>query len=115
VDSGLKLEIIQEFLMPKILEANGLVRRYSMGEVSVDALQGVDFLVQKGEFAAIMGPYGSGKSTLMHLLGGLDVPNEGEVILAGRKLSCLQEDEVTVKRRRQVGFVFQFFLTCFRL
>ncbi len=95
--------------MSTVLEANGLVKRYSMGDVSVKALQGVDFLVQKGEFVAIMGPSGSGKSTLLHLLGGLDMPTEGEVTLAGHQLSLLEDDDVTVIRRRQVGFVFQFF------
>lgn len=95
--------------MSKILEANGLSKQYIMGEVTVIALQKVDFLVHKGEFVAIMGPSGSGKSTLLHLLGGLDVPNAGDVTLAGRRLSLLQDDEVTVMRRREVGFVFQFF------
>lgn len=95
--------------MSKVLEANGLSKQYVMGEVIVNALHEVDFLVQKGEFVAIMGPSGSGKSTLLHLLGGLDIPNKGEVILAGCRLSLLQDDEVTVMRRREVGFVFQFF------
>jgi len=95
--------------MSNVLEANRLSKQYVMGEVTVKALQEVDFLVQKGEFVAIMGPSGSGKSTLLHLLGGLDVPNEGEVMLAGCRLSLLQDDEVTVLRRREVGFVFQFF------
>lgn len=95
--------------MTKLLEAKGLKKQYIMGEVSVSALQGVDFFVQKGEFVAIMGPSGSGKSTLLHLLGGLDVPNEGEITLAGQQLCLLQEDEITVLRRREVGFVFQFF------
>jgi putative ABC transport system ATP-binding protein len=95
--------------MSTILEANGLSKKYVLGEVIVDALQDVDFLVQEGEFVAIMGPSGSGKSTLLHLLGGLDLLNEGEVILAGHRLSLLKDDDVTVIRRRQVGFVFQFF------
>jgi putative ABC transport system ATP-binding protein len=95
--------------MNTILEANGLNKQYVLGEVIVNALQNVDFLVQKGEFVAIMGPSGSGKSTLLHLLGGLDVPSEGNVSLAGHRLSLLEDDEVTILRRRQVGFVFQFF------
>ena len=95
--------------MTKVLEANGLSKQYILGEVIVEALQNVDFLVQKGEFVAIMGPSGSGKSTLLHLLGGLDVPSEGDVSLAGNRLSLLKDDEVTILRRRQVGFVFQFF------
>jgi putative ABC transport system ATP-binding protein len=75
----------------------------------VDALAGVDFVVEKGEFVAIMGPSGSGKSTLLHLLGGLDKPSDGEVNLAGRRLSILDDKEATLVRRHNVGFVFQFF------
>ncbi len=92
-----------------VLETNGLRKRYQMGKVQVDALRGVDLIIQQGEFVAIMGPSGSGKSTLLHLLGGLDAPSEGEVTLGGRRLARLSDDEVTVLRRRQVGFIFQFF------
>jgi len=92
-----------------ILETNQVSKQYQMGEVSVDALAGVDFSVEKGEFVAIMGPSGSGKSTLLHLLGGLDGPSDGEVKLAGKPLSQLNDKEVTLIRRRNVGFVFQFF------
>ncbi len=89
------------------LEVQGLYKQYSMGEVIVSALGGVDFSVKQGEFVAIMGPSGSGKSTLLHLIGGLDAPSEGEVMLAGKRLSLLQDGEVTVMRRRKVGLVFQ--------
>ena len=91
------------------LETTGISRLYRMGEVTVSALDGVDFAVGKGEFVAVMGPSGSGKSTLLHLLGGLDQPTEGEVALDGRALSDLPDRQVTITRRRQVGFVFQFF------
>ncbi len=70
---------------------------------------GVDFQVEKGEFIAIMGPSGSGKSTLLHLLGGLDGPTEGNVILAEQPLAKLSERKATLVRRHNVGFVFQFF------
>ena len=80
-----------------------------MGEVTVDALQGVDFVVPQGEFVAIMGPSGAGKSTLLHLMGGLDTPSDGDVVLGGKRLAHLSDDEVTIVRRRQVGFIFQFF------
>jgi putative ABC transport system ATP-binding protein len=92
-----------------ILEANDVSKQYQMGEVTVDALDGVDFVVEKGEFVAVMGPSGSGKSTLLHLLGGLDKSTDGEVTLGGRKLSVMSDKEVTLARRRNVGFVFQFY------
>jgi putative ABC transport system ATP-binding protein len=95
--------------MTQVLETQGLHKRYRMGEATVGALRGVDLSVQLGEFVAIMGPSGSGKSTLLHLLGGLDVPSDGEVTLAGRRLAHMADDEVTVIRRRHVGFVFQFY------
>jgi putative ABC transport system ATP-binding protein len=95
--------------MAGILQTQALRKQYQMGEVAVDALRGVDFQVQQGEFVAIMGPSGSGKSTLLHLMGGLDTPTDGEVSLGGRKLAHMSDDEVTIIRRRHVGFIFQFF------
>jgi len=92
-----------------ILQTQQVSKQYQMGEVSVDALSGVDFTVEEGEFVAIMGPSGSGKSTLLHLLGGLDGPTDGEVALAGRQLSKLSDNQITLIRRRSVGFIFQFF------
>jgi len=95
--------------MADILEAKALRKQYQMGQVAVNALCGVDLGIRQGEFVAIMGPSGSGKSTLLHLLGGLDSPTDGDVTLAGRRLAHMTDDEVTIVRRRQVGFVFQFF------
>ena len=92
-----------------ILEARNLRKKYQMGEMEVQALGGLDFQVTKGEFVAIMGPSGSGKSTMLHLLGGLDVPTEGEVTLAGQQLSVLDDKQATLVRRHNIGFVFQFF------
>ena len=92
-----------------ILQTHSLQKQYIMGQVTVNALRGVDFVVEPGEFVAVMGPSGSGKSTLLHLLGGLDAPSDGEVTLGGRRLAHLSDDEVTIVRRRQVGFIFQFF------
>ena len=92
-----------------ILEAGKVHKRYQLGQITIQALAGVDFKVEKGEFVAIMGPSGSGKSTLLHLLGGLDTPTEGEITLAGKQLSKLNEYQTTLARRHNVGFVFQFF------
>lgn len=92
-----------------VLKADSLQKNYTLGEHTVQALAGVDFSVEKGEFVAIMGPSGSGKSTLLHLLGGLDNPTSGEVTLAENQLSQLSEYQVTLARRHNVGFVFQFF------
>ena len=82
---------------------------YWQGKSEVSALAGVTLNVPEGEFAVIMGPSGSGKSTLLHLMGGLDRPTEGEVMVAGRIISQMPDNPVTLFRRRQIGFVFQFF------
>jgi putative ABC transport system ATP-binding protein len=92
-----------------ILEAQGLSKRYRMGTTTVTALTDVTLTVEPGEFLAVMGPSGSGKSTLLHLLGGLDRPSSGEVILDGQRLAGLSDRRATLLRRRRVGFVFQFF------
>jgi putative ABC transport system ATP-binding protein len=92
-----------------VLEAREVSKNYQMGEVTVRALDAVGFSVEKGEFVAVMGPSGSGKSTLLHLLGGLDEPSDGEIVLAGEPISHLPDDEVTRVRRQKVGFIFQFY------
>ena len=95
--------------MTPILQTTSLRKVYRMGEVEVAALNGVDFVVEKGEFVAIMGPSGSGKSTLLHLLGGLDAPTSGDVRLGDTQLAALDDDQIAVLRRQQIGFVFQAF------
>jgi putative ABC transport system ATP-binding protein len=95
--------------MAVILEAHDLVKRYALGDGSVDALRGVSLSVAKGEFVAIMGSSGSGKSTMLHLLGGLDRPSEGSVLIDGINISQLSDEEATLTRREKTGFVFQFF------
>ena len=92
-----------------ILEARNLTKRYRLGKRDVDALQGVSLKVRRGEFVALMGPSGSGKSTLLHLLGGLDRPTSGEVVLDGEVISHLSDRDATRLRREKTGFVFQFF------
>lgn len=82
---------------------------YRQGRSEITALAGVSLDIRKGEFAVIMGPSGSGKSTLLHLIGGLDRPNMGEVLVDGRIISQMPDDEVTLFRRSQIGFIFQFF------
>lgn len=94
---------------PVVLRTEALTKQYLIGTVDVFALRGVDCAVSQGEFVAIMGPSGSGKSTLLHLLGGLDRPTAGEVILAGKSLSALSDDDLSLVRRRQIGFIFQSF------
>lgn len=93
----------------KILEAKELAKQYRMGELLVTALEEIDFAVDKGEFIAVMGPSGSGKSTLLHLLGGLDDPSGGEIILGGQPISQLSDKRLTLVRRRKIGFIFQFY------
>jgi putative ABC transport system ATP-binding protein len=92
-----------------VLETHQLTKQYKMGEVTVNALDAVDFCVGRGEFVAIMGPSGSGKSTLLHLLGGLDLPTSGEIVLAGQAFSTLSDDQITRFRRQKIGFIFQFY------
>ncbi len=90
-----------------ILQAQGLKKIYGNGENAVHALDGVDLSVEKGEFVAIVGTSGSGKSTLLHMLGGLDCPTGGSVAVDGQELSDLKDEELTIFRRRKIGFVFQ--------
>ena len=90
-----------------ILSVRNLKKYYNTGENTVKALDGIDLDICKGEFLAVVGTSGSGKYTLLHMLGGLDNPTSGEVIIDGRNISGLSRDELTVYRRRKIGFVFQ--------
>ncbi|MBI4495163.1 MAG: ABC transporter ATP-binding protein [Chloroflexi bacterium] len=96
-------------MLATILHAEGLVKRFPVRDGYVQALAGVDLVVRRGEFVAIMGSSGSGKSTLLHLLGGLERPSAGRVLLDGMDLGRLSDRELTLLRRRKIGFVFQFF------
>ncbi len=93
--------------MPPIIEVRDVWKIYGEGDAQVFALRGVTLSIEKGDFIAIMGPSGSGKSTLMHILGLLDTPTKGKVIIKGKDVSTLSEDERALIRRKTVGFVFQ--------
>ena len=90
-----------------ILETHDLKKYYGAGDTQVKALDGVDLSVEQGEFVAIVGTSGSGKSTLLHMLGGLDRPTGGTVTVDGKELSAMRDEELTIFRRRKIGFVFQ--------
>ena len=90
-----------------ILKAVNLRKIYGQGETEVKALDGVNLEVEKGEFVAIVGTSGSGKSTMLHMIGGLDNPTSGQVIVDGQNLSHMTDEELTIFRRRNIGFVFQ--------
>jgi putative ABC transport system ATP-binding protein len=91
------------------VQATAVTRRYGERDSAVDALRGVSLEVPSGQFTAVMGPSGSGKSTLMHIMAGLDRPTSGQVAVEGQELSTMTDRELTLLRRRHVGFVFQFF------
>lgn len=93
----------------KILEVKNLCKTYGKGDTMVKALDNVSFSVEKGEFIAIVGPSGSGKSTLLHILGGVDVPTSGNVIIDKTDISQLNETALAIFRRRQIGLVYQFY------
>lgn len=90
-----------------ILETKDLRKTYGNGDTVVHALDGVNLTVENGEFVAVVGTSGSGKSTLLHMLGGLDTPTGGSVIVDGKEIFSLKEEELTIFRRRKIGFVFQ--------
>ena len=90
-----------------ILQTENLRKIYGAGDTEVRALDGISLSVEKGEFAAIVGTSGSGKSTLLHMLGGLDRPTEGTVTVDGKDLFSMKDEELTIFRRRKIGFVFQ--------
>ena len=94
---------------PAVVAARDVTRRYGEGESAVDALRGVSLDLPRGQFTAVMGPSGSGKSTLMHILAGLDHPTSGTVSIDGQDITGMGDQELTLLRRRHIGFIFQFF------
>ena len=93
----------------EILRVDNLKKVYGKGENAVHALDGVSFSVEQGEFVAIIGPSGSGKSTLLHILGEVDVPTSGKVIMGGKDVFAQNEEALAIFRRRQVGLIYQFY------
>lgn len=93
----------------EVLKTEQLSKVYGKGDTATTALKSIDLTINYGDFIAITGPSGSGKSTLLHLLGGLDKPTSGKVYLEGKDIYSLRENELSILRRRRIGFVFQFF------
>lgn len=96
-------------MLSAVIETQNLKKNYRMGKLDVSALNGVNLRVEAGEFIGIMGPSGSGKSTLLNLIGALDRPTEGKVLIKGTDIARLNDDELAELRNREIGFVFQFF------
>lgn len=92
-----------------ILEVKDLTKIYGSGDTQVTALDHVSFSVNKGEFVAIIGASGSGKSTLMNLIGGIDRPTSGSIMIEGKEIYCLNESELAIFRRRNIGMIYQFY------
>lgn len=92
-----------------LIEVKNLNKIYGSGEAEVKALKNINLNIKQGEFVAIVGQSGSGKSTLLHLIGGVDIPSSGEVIIDGKNIYKLKEKELSILRRRKLGFIFQFF------
>lgn len=92
-----------------LIEVKNLNKIYGSGEAEVKDLKNINLNIEQGEFVAIVGQSGSGKSTLLHLIGGIDIPSSGEVIIDGKNIYKLKEKELSILRRRKLGFIFQFF------
>lgn len=95
--------------MTEILRVEHLSKYYGEGDNRITALDDVSFSIHQGEFVAVVGPSGSGKSTLLHLLGGVDQPSEGRVIMNGNDISAMNESQLAIYRRRQIGLIYQFY------
>ncbi len=101
------MENQEDMRMSTILQTRGLKKYYGKGETEVHALDGVDLQIERGTFVAVVGTSGSGKSTLLNMLGGLDRPTSGKVTIDGEELSKLNDEQLTVFRRKRIGFIFQ--------
>ena len=92
-----------------MVEAKNLCKNFLVGTEEIKILKNIDLVIKKGEFASIMGPSGSGKSTLLYLLGGLDKPSSGSVMINGKDISVMNDRQESIMRRRDIGFIFQFY------
>ncbi|NHJ01201.1 MAG: ABC transporter ATP-binding protein [Candidatus Heimdallarchaeota archaeon] len=92
-----------------MIQIAGLTKFYEQGEVAIPALNGIDLIIEKGQFIVILGPSGSGKTTLLNLVGGIDYKTEGSIIVNNQEITCLREKELTEYRKREIGFIFQFY------
>ncbi|HCC07045.1 MAG TPA: macrolide ABC transporter ATP-binding protein [Clostridiales bacterium] len=95
--------------MATVIEGKNIIKEFTLGGTTSRILDHINVNVNEGEFVSIMGPSGSGKSTLLYLLGGLDKPTSGEILLKGRDISIMNDEEKSIMRRRDIGFVFQFY------
>jgi putative ABC transport system ATP-binding protein len=93
----------------EILKVHNLSKVYGKGDTQIKAIDGVSFSVEKGEFVAIVGPSGSGKSTLLHILGGVDTPSSGQVLVDGTDICALDQTKLAIFRRQQIGLIYQFY------
>ncbi len=93
----------------EILRTENLVKTYGDGESRVNAVDGISLSVEQGEFAAVVGASGSGKSTLLHMIGGVDRPTSGKIIIDGKEINSMNDDKLAIFRRRQIGIVYQFY------
>jgi len=92
-----------------MIETTNLYKNFKLGELEVEVLKNINLIIEEGEFVSIMGPSGSGKSTLLYLLGGLDKPSSGSIKVNGKELAVMKDKEESIMRRRELGFVFQFY------
>jgi putative ABC transport system ATP-binding protein len=109
IETGIAVQGLAEEDVRTAVAAVGVTRHYGHGDSAVEAVRGVSLDVPSGQFAAVMGPSGSGKSTLMHMLAGLDRPTAGSVEIGGREITTLNDKQLTLLRRSEIGFVFQAF------
>ena len=98
--------------MCALIQFKNIIKSYTMGDITINASDGVDFEVNKGEFVVIVGASGAGKTTILNLLGGMDIPTKGSILVDGENVALFDEKRLTEYRRDDIGFVFQFYKKC---